>query len=159
MLSPMSNCIIRYSPLVITPQYHHHYYHLLHSLHSHACWRSLMLIFNRQLIMEKRLICNQHPELRVLSDRIQRVLVSVYFYRGLSGNMEKRPTRRVYVEILTCHVIFYNLEDSRSHRNKAEAERGLAQGARPRDQGVHPPSVPNQSPLRRSCSTDLKEQG
>jgi len=69
--------------------------------------------------------------LRVLSDRILRVLVFVYFYRGLSGIMEERPTRRVYIEILTCRAIFYHLEDSRSHRNKAEVERAQGQGARP----------------------------
>ena len=39
------------------------------------------------------------PRLRALSDRIPRVLVFIYFYRGLSENMEKRPTRRVYIEI------------------------------------------------------------
>ena len=63
------------------------------------------------------------PRLRVLSDRIPRVLVFVYFCRGLSGNMEERPTRRVYIETLMCCAIFYHLEDSRSHGNKAEAER------------------------------------
>jgi len=66
--------------------------------------------------------------------------------------MEESPARRVYIEILTCAVILYHLEDSRSHGNEAEAERGLAQGARP-------PLVPNQSPLRGSCSTNLKDQG
>ena len=45
------------------------------------------------------------PRLRVLSDRIPRVLVFVYFCRGLSGNMEERPTRQVYIEILTCRTI------------------------------------------------------
>ena len=64
--------------------------------------------------------------LRVLSDRIPRVLVFVYFCRGLSGNMEERPTRWDYIEILTCRAIILHLEDSRSHGNKAEAERGLA---------------------------------
>ena len=92
------------------------------------------------------------PRLRVLSDKIPRVLVFVYFCKGLSGIMDERPTRRVYIEILTCRAIFYHLEDSRSHENQAEAERGLAQGARP-------PMVPNQSPIRGSCSTDLKDQG
>ena len=90
--------------------------------------------------------------LRVLSDRIPQVLVFVYFCRRLSGIIEERPTRRDYIEILTCRAIFYRLEDSRSHENEAEAERSLAQGARP-------PSVPNQSPLRVSCSTNLKDQG
>ena len=64
--------------------------------------------------------------LRVLSDRIPRVLVFVYFCRGLSGNMEERPTRRVYIEISTHRTIFYHLEDSRSHGKKTEAERGQA---------------------------------
>jgi len=71
------------------------------------------------------------PGLRVLSDRIPRVLVFVYFCRGLSGNMEERPVRRVYIEILTCRAIFYHLEDSRSHGNEREAERARRQGARP----------------------------
>ena len=69
--------------------------------------------------------------LRVLSDRILRFLVFVYFYMGLSGNMEERPTCRDYIEILMCRAIFYHLEDSRSHRNEREAERALGQGARP----------------------------
>ena len=69
--------------------------------------------------------------LRVLSDRIPRVLVFVYFCRELSGNMEERPTRRDYIEILTYRAIFYHLEDSRSHENDAEAERAQGQGARP----------------------------
>jgi len=70
------------------------------------------------------------PRLRVLSDRIQRILVIVYFWRGLSGNLEERPTRRVYIEILTCRAIFYHLEDSRSHRNEREGDRARGQGAR-----------------------------
>ena len=50
------------------------------------------------------------PRVRVLSDRIPRVLVFVYFCRGLSENTEERPTRRVYIEILTCRAIFYHLK-------------------------------------------------
>ena len=73
--------------------------------------------------------------------------------------MEQRPTRRVYKEILTCAAIFYHLEDSRNHGNEAEAERGLAQGTRPRDHGARPPVVPNQGQLCGSCSTDLQDQG
>jgi len=42
------------------------------------------------------------PRLRVLSHRIPRVLVFVYFCRGLSEIMKERPTRRVYIEILAC---------------------------------------------------------
>jgi len=71
------------------------------------------------------------PRLRVLSDRILQVLVFVYFYRGLLGNTEERPTRRVYIEILTCRAIFYHLEDSRSHGNKREGERARGQGTHP----------------------------
>ena len=97
--------------------------------------------------------------LRVLSDRIPRVLVFVYFCSGLSGIMEERPTRRVYIEILTFRAIILHLEDSRSHGNEVEAERGLAQGARPRDQGARPPLVSNQDPSRGLRSTDLKDQG
>jgi len=70
-------------------------------------------------------------KLRVLSDRIPRVLVFVYFCRGLSGNTEERPTCWVYIEILLCHTIFYHLEDSRSHGNKEEAERARGLDARP----------------------------
>jgi len=45
--------------------------------------------------------------------------------------MEERPTRQVYIEILTCAPICYHLEDSRSHGNEREAERTRGQGARP----------------------------
>ena len=76
--------------------------------------------------------------LRVLSDRIPRVLVFVYFCRGLSGNKEERPTCRDYIEISTHRAIFYHLEDSRSHENEAKAERCQAQGARPGDLGARP---------------------
>jgi len=91
------------------------------------------------------------PRLRVLSDRISRVLVFVYFCRRLSGNTEERPIRRVYIEILMCRAIFYHLEDSRSHGNKAEAER--AQG-----QGTRPPISANHAQSHGLCSTDLKDQ-
>jgi len=76
------------------------------------------------------------PKLRVLSHRIRCVLVFLYFCRGLSGNMEERPTHRVYIEILTCEAIFYHLEYSRSHGNEQDAERARGQGARP------PPRAP-----------------
>jgi len=76
--------------------------------------------------------------LRVLSDRIPRVLVFVYFCRGLSGNTEERPTRRDYIEILTSRVIILYLEDSRSHKTEAEAKRGQRQGARPVALGARP---------------------
>ena len=87
------------------------------------------------------------PRLRVLSDRIPQVLVFVYFCRGLLGNTEERPTRQVYIEILTCRAIFYHLEDSRSHGKEAEAERGQALGARPVDLGARPDIESNQDSL------------
>jgi len=97
--------------------------------------------------------------LRVLCDRIPRVLVFVYFYRGLSGNTEERPTRRDYIEISTCRPIILHLEDSRSHWNEAEAKRALALRASPGDQGARPPTQSNQDSLSGSISTDLKDQG
>jgi len=99
------------------------------------------------------------PRLRVLSNKIPRVLVFVYFCRGLSGNKEERPTRRDYIEISTHRTIFYQLEDSRSHEKKAEAERGQAQGARPEDLGARPPLDANQDTFRTRRCTDLKDQG
>jgi len=89
--------------------------------------------------------------LRVLSNRIPRVLLFVYFCRGLSENTEERPTRRVYIEILTCRTIILHLEESRSHGNEQETGRARGQGARP-SLGA------NHSQLRGSCSTDLKDQ-
>jgi len=99
------------------------------------------------------------PRLRILSDRIPQVLVFVYFCRGLSGNTKERPTRRVYIEILTCRAVFYHLEDSRSHGKEAEAERAQGQGTRPSPEGARPGVLPNHVQTRGSCSTDLKDQG
>ena len=102
------------------------------------------------------------PRLRVLSDRIPRVLVFICFCRGLSENKEERPTCRDDIEISTHRAIFYHLEDSRSHGKKTEAERGQAQGARPGDLGARPGDLgvrplldANQDSLRTGCSTDL----
>ena len=80
--------------------------------------------------------------LRVLSDRIPRVLVFVYFCRGLLGNMEESPTRRVYIEILTCRTINLHLEESRSHENERETGRARGQGARPPPLGARLASGP-----------------
>ena len=96
--------------------------------------------------------------LRVLSDRIPRVLVFVYFCRGLSRNKEERPTRRDYVKILTCHAIILHLEDSRSHETEAEAKRGQRQGARPIPLGARPPPESNQDSASWEISTDLKDE-
>ena len=74
---------------------------------------------------------HQTPRIRVLSDRIPRTLVFVYFCRGLSENIERRPTCEVYNEIITCRAIFLNLEESRSHGNEREADQAWGQGARP----------------------------
>jgi len=57
--------------------------------------------------------------------------------------MEERPTRWVYIEILTCRTIFYHLEESRSHGNKQEAERAWEQGARPPPLGARPSTSTN----------------
>jgi len=97
--------------------------------------------------------------LRVLSDRIPQVLVFVYFCRGLLGNTEEMPTRRDYIEILTCRAVILHLEDYRSHGNEAEAERGQGLGAHPVALGAHPPAEPNQDSVSGTISTDLKDQG
>ena len=97
------------------------------------------------------------PRLRVLSDRIPRVLVFVYFCRGLSGNMEERPTRRVYIEILMCTAIIQHLEESRRHKNEREVERSWGQGTRPPPLGARPGLRANQAESRGSCSTDLED--
>ena len=73
--------------------------------------------------------------------------------------MEERPTCRDYIEISTHRVIFYHLEDSRSHGKEAEAERSQALGARPVDLGARPPVELDQDSLSGSISTDLKDQG
>ena len=83
----------------------------------------------------------------------------VYFYRGLSGNTEERPTRQDYIEISTCRTIILHLEDSRSHGKEAEAEQGQALGARPVDLGARPLLELDQDSLSGSISTDLKDQG
>ena len=88
--------------------------------------------------------------LRVLSDKIPRVLVFVYFCRRLSGIMEERPTRRVYIEILTCHAIILHLEESKSHGNERETGRARGQGARPPPLGARPASIANHSQSRGS---------
>jgi len=79
------------------------------------------------------------------------------FLHGLSGNMEERPTRRVYIEILTCVAIFYHLEDSRSHGNEREAERARGLGARPPLLGARPGSAANQAESRGLCSTAFED--
>jgi len=95
---------------------------------------------------------HQTSRIRVLFDRIQRALVFLYFCRGLSENMERRPTCHVYNEIITYCTIFLNLEESRSHGNERETGRARGQGARP---GLGA----NQDQTLGSCSTDLKDQG
>jgi len=96
--------------------------------------------------------------LRVFTDRIPRVLVFVYFYRGLSGNTEERPTRRDYIETLTCRAIILHLEDSRSHETEAEAKRGQRQGVRPVPLGARPPAEANQDSASWEISTDLNDE-
>ena len=71
--------------------------------------------------------------------------------------MEKRPTRRVYIEILTYRAIIQHLEESRSHGNEWEAERARGQGARPPPMGARPGLRANHATPRGSCSTDLED--
>ena len=94
---------------------------------------------------------HQTPRIRVLSDRIPRALVFVYFYRGSSENMDRRPTCQVYNEIIMYRAIFLNLEESRSHGNERETERAQGQGARP---GLDS----NQNSFRGPSSTDPKDE-
>ena len=96
--------------------------------------------------------------LMVLSDRIPRVLVFVYFCRGLSGNKEERPTCRDHIEISTHRTILHHLEDSRSQETEAEAKLGQAQGARPGSLGARPPVGAKSGLFRSGYSTDLLDQ-
>jgi len=96
--------------------------------------------------------------IRVLSDRIPRALVFIYFCRGLSENMERRPTCQVYNEIITCRAIFLNLEESRSHGNEREDDRARGQGGRPLPLGARLGLESNQDSLSGLNSTDLKDE-
>ena len=73
--------------------------------------------------------------------------------------MEERPTRRDYIEILTCCAILRHLEDSRSHGNEREGERARGQGARPPPLGARPDLDSFQNSFQGPRSTDLKDQG
>ena len=73
--------------------------------------------------------------------------------------MEERPTRRDYVEILTCAPIFLVLEGSRSHTNEREAERAHRQGARLTPLGARPPLLANQHESHGLCSTTFEDKG
>ena len=73
--------------------------------------------------------------------------------------MEERPTRRVYIEILTCTAIIQHLEESRSHGNEREADRARGQGAHSPPLGARPPMVANHGESRGLCSTDFEDQG
>jgi len=102
---------------------------------------------------------HQTSRIRVLSDRIPRALVFVCFCRGLSKNMERRPTCQVYNEIITCRAIFLNLEESRSHGNERKVDQAPGQGARPPPLGARPGLRANHNQPRGLCSTDLKDRG
>jgi len=67
--------------------------------------------------------------------------------------MEERPTRRVYIKILTCTAIIQHLEESRSYVNEWEADRARGQGARPTPMGARPPMMANHGESRGLCST------
>ena len=101
---------------------------------------------------------HQTSRIRVLSDRIPQALVFIYFCRGLSENMERRPTCHVYNEIITRRAIFFNLEESRSHGNKREVNRARGQGARPPPLGARTGQELDRDSLSGLNSTDLKDQ-
>ena len=100
----------------------------------------------------------QTSRIRVLSDRIPRALVFIYFCRGLPENMERRPTCHVYNEIITCRAIFLNLEESRSHGNEREHDQARGQGGRPPPLGARPGLDPNRDSASGLRSTDLKDK-
>jgi len=106
----------------------------------------------------KRINMHQTSRIRVLSDRIPWALVFIYFCRGLSENMERRPTCLVYNEIITCRTIFLNLEESRSHGNEREDDRARGQGTRPPPLGACPGLESNQDSLSGLSSTNLKDE-
>ena len=82
----------------------------------------------------------------------------IYFCRELLENMERRPTCHVYNEIIMCHSIFLNLEQSRSHGNERETERSRGQGARPPPLGARPGLESKQNSFHGPSSTDLKDE-
>ena len=100
----------------------------------------------------------QTSRIGVLSDRIPRALVFIYFCRGLSENRERRPTCHVYNEIITCRAIFLNLEGSRSHGNERDANRARELGGHPPPLGARPGQETNQDSASGQGSTDLKGQ-
>jgi len=100
----------------------------------------------------------QTSRIRVLSDRIPRALVFIYFCRGLSVNMERRPTCHVYNEIITCRAIFFNLEESISHGNEREEDRARGHGAHPPPLGARPGQELDEDSASGLNSTDLKDQ-
>jgi len=102
---------------------------------------------------------HQTSRIRVLSDRIPRALVFIYFYKGLLENMERRPTCHVYNEIMMCRAIFLNLEESRSHGNERETGQARGQGARHPPLGARPGQESNPNQTFGSCFTDLNDQG
>ena len=100
----------------------------------------------------------QTSRIRVLSERMPRALVFIYFCRGLSENRERRPTCHVYNEIITYRAIFLDLEGSRSHGNEREAIRARGLGARPPPLGARLGQEANQDSASGLRSTDLKDQ-
>jgi len=100
----------------------------------------------------------QTSRIRVLSDIIPQALVFIYLCRGLSENMERRPTCHVYNEIIMCRSIFLNLEESRSHENEREDDRARGQGARPPPLSARPGLESNHDSLLGLNSPNLKDE-
>ena len=97
--------------------------------------------------------------LRVLSDRIPRVLVFVQVIRKYR---RKAHTSGLHRDINVPHNYLTSRrvqKESRSHGNEREADRARGQDARPSPLGARPATVTNQLQLRGSCSTDLILQG
>jgi len=71
---------------------------------------------------------HQTSRISVLSNRIPRALVFIYFCRALLEDIERRPTCHVYNEIITCREIFLNLEDPEATGTNGRPD-GLGGGA------------------------------
>jgi len=84
--------------------------------------------------------------------------VFIYFCRGLSENMERRPTCHLYNELIACRAIFLNLEESRSHGNERETDRARRQGACPPTLGARPGQESNPNQTLGSCSTAFEDE-
>jgi len=98
------------------------------------------------------------PRLMVLSDRIPRVLVFVYFCRGLSGIMEEKAHTSGLHRDINVPRNYPTSRRVQKPRERTGDRTGSGQGARPPPLGARPGLRANQVQLHVSCSTDLKDQ-